>query len=111
MKDLQFNENRTELKKIFERAIPNTKQDKCIVYVEVVGKKKGALLQKTFVKTVYSGNVAGTLLGAIQITTASGILAPVDIFLSQKNLSKGFQKIEQIPLQEFLANEFGHYYS
>ena len=111
MKDLQFNEHRTELKHIFERAIPNTKQDKCIVYVEVIGTQRGVLRQQTFVKTVYSGTIAGQLLGAIQITTASGILAPVDIFLSQKDLPKGFQTIEQIPLQEFLSNEFGQYYS
>ena len=110
MKDLQFNNHRDELKKIFERAIPNTKQDKCIVYVEVIGKKGSALSQKTFEKTVYSGTIAEAVLGAIQITTASGILTPVDILLNQKTVVKGFQTIEQISLDAFLSNEFGGYY-
>ena len=111
MHDLHFSDHRDELKKIFERSIPITKQDKCIVYVEAVGHKDNLLLQKTFVKTVYASEIAGATMGAIQITTAAGILAPVDILLSQKNIPSGFQKIESIALTDFLANQFGRYYA
>jgi saccharopine dehydrogenase-like NADP-dependent oxidoreductase len=113
MHDLNFNEYRNELKAIFERAIPTTKQDKCITYVEVKGLINGTLHQKTFAETVYDGIVSGEHLGAIQITTSAGILAPIDLLLSDPSnpKSKGFSVIEQINLKEFLANEFGSYYA
>jgi saccharopine dehydrogenase-like NADP-dependent oxidoreductase len=112
MHDLNFNAHRNELKAIFERAIPTTKQDKCITYVEVTGVKNSVLTQKTFAKTVYNDVVGDEQLGAIQITTAAGILAPIDILLTnQVDPHPGFRMIEEISLDTFLANEFGRYYS
>ncbi len=47
---------------------------------------------------------------AIQITTASGVCAVVDLFASGKLPQAGFIRQEQITLADFLANRFGRAY-
>lgn len=111
MHDLKFNDYRDELKNILERAIPTTKQDKTLIYVEVTGIKSGKLYQETFSKIVFHKNICDEELGAIQITTAAGILAPIDLLANGEIDTKaGFRMIEEIPLSLFLKNEFGAYY-
>ena len=112
MQDLGLNEDRENLKKIFERAIPVTTQDKCIVFVEAIGKKDERLLQKTYTSTIYHQIVDQHELSAIQITTAAGVCAPLDLILSNKlEFSKGFVRSEDISLELFLENRFGSYYT
>lgn len=111
MQDLKFNDDRETLKAVFERSIPTTRQDKCIIFVEAKGTAKGKYTQKTYASTVYNADVHGTHLGAIQITTAAGICAPLDLLLTGKlTKSSGFVTCESIPLTEFLRNEFGRYF-
>jgi saccharopine dehydrogenase-like NADP-dependent oxidoreductase len=112
MDDLGFADHREQLKSILERAIPATLEDKCITYVEVTGLKGGAFQQKTFAQTVRNKHVDGEHLSAIQITTAAGILAPIDMLLTEQiDPRPGFRMIEEIPLELFLENEFGRQYS
>ena len=47
---------------------------------------------------------------AIQVTTAAGICAAVDLMRDGKLPRKGFVRQEDIPLPDFLANRFGQYY-
>lgn len=111
MNDLKFKDNQPELCKILDNAIPATKQDKVIIFVEVTGTEKGRLMQKTFVKTVYNQDLYGEHFGAIQVTTASGICAPLDLLLSGKlKQSNELIKLEDIPMDVFLQNEFGKVY-
>jgi hypothetical protein len=49
-------------------------------------------------------------LSAIQITTAAGICAAVDLFREGKLPQRGFIRQEQVPLPAFLANRFGKAY-
>ena len=106
--DLGFRDRPEELKDIFERALPRTLQDKCIVYVEVVGIKDGVLTQEVFSRTVYSTSIGVSLFGAIQLTTAAGVLVPLDWVLNGEGRNRsGFVGIEEISLNEFLTNEFG----
>ena len=111
MNDLGFNKDREALKSVFERSIPTTSQDKCIIFVEVRGQMHGKFAQRTYASTVYNCIVNKHHFGAIQVTTASGICAPLDMVLNGK-LSKrtGFIPCEEISLTEFLDNEFGKYY-
>ena len=112
MNELGFNKDRENLKAVFERTIPTTHQDKCIILVEVVGQSGGRLTQKSYASTVYNQYVGDAHLGAIQVTTAAGILAPLDLLLTGKlKSSKGFVKSEEISLSQFLENEFGKYYT
>lgn len=108
--DLGFSSDRETLKRIFERSLPGTPQDKCVIFVEVSGWKAGGYVQRTYASTVYDGAIHGRHFGAIQITTAAGICAPVDLVLTGKLNTKGFVRCEEIRLPEFLNNEFGKYY-
>lgn len=111
MHDLAFKDDREGLRRVFERSIPTTKQDKCIIFVEARGRKNGTLIQRSYVSTVYNAMIGKEHFGAIQITTASGICAPLDLLLSGKlAAAKGFLRCEDIPLPAFLENEFGRHY-
>jgi saccharopine dehydrogenase-like NADP-dependent oxidoreductase len=108
LEDLQFSQDRDLLKKILERSMPTTTQDKCIILAEGVGTKAGRRSQKSYVSTVYNQIVAGRHFGAIQVTTASGICGAIDLVLSGTlGTRKGFIRVEEIPLKSFLSNEFG----
>ena len=47
---------------------------------------------------------------AIQITTAAGICAALDLHLTGRLTGRGFVRQEQIDLEEFLKNRFGRHY-
>ena len=49
-------------------------------------------------------------LSAIQITTAAGICAAVDLFREGRLPQHGFVRQEQVALPDFLANRFGRAY-
>lgn len=110
--DLKFINHRSELKQVFERSIPTTDQDKCMILVEVKGSMDGKYMQKTYASTVPSAVVGGKHFTAIQLTTASGICTPLDLVLQGKvtGRGEGILRAEDIPLDMFLKNEFGVYY-
>jgi saccharopine dehydrogenase-like NADP-dependent oxidoreductase len=51
------------------------------------------------------------LWSAIQVTTAAGIAAVVDLVLARPGKYRGFVRQEQFSLPEVLANRFGAWYS
>lgn len=111
MNELKFNQDRENLKNVLERSLPTTKQDKCIIFVEVTGLAAGKFAQKTYASTVYNTNFGSQHLSAIQLTTAAGIVAPLDMLLNGKLKAKrGVVQLEDISLIEFLNNRFGKYY-
>jgi saccharopine dehydrogenase-like NADP-dependent oxidoreductase len=112
MNDLRFNEDRETLRAVMERSISATDQDKCLIFVEVQGHTEGRFLQRTYASTVYNAVLDRHHFGAIQLTTASGVCAPLDLFLEGRFSSPrhGIMRNEDIPLGEFLGNEFGRWY-
>jgi saccharopine dehydrogenase-like NADP-dependent oxidoreductase len=106
--DLKFINDRDGLKKVLERSIPTTGQDKCFIFVEATGTVQSVRTQKTYASCVYNQSVGGRHFSAIQITTAAGICGPVDLLLSGAIGKKaGFIRAEDVSLTDFLANEFG----
>jgi saccharopine dehydrogenase-like NADP-dependent oxidoreductase len=106
--DLKFKHDRDSLKRVLERSIPTTGQDKCIIFVEASGTLKGVNTQKTYASCVYNQVVDGKHFSAIQVTTAAGVCGPVDLLLSGAIGKKsGFIRAEDISLTDFLGNEFG----
>ncbi len=106
--DLRFHDDRDALKRILERSLSTTRQDKCMILVEATGLDKGRFCQKTYASTVYNQAIAGHHFGAIQATTAAGICGVVDLLLEGALKGRrGLIKTEEIPLPDFLANEFG----
>jgi saccharopine dehydrogenase-like NADP-dependent oxidoreductase len=111
MNDLKLNHDRATLKRILENAVPQTLQDVVIVYAAVTGTQDGQLREENYVNKVYPQVIAGRLWSAIQVTTASGITAVVDLVLSSSGKFRGFVAQEQFSLPAILANRFGRYYA
>ena len=111
IRDLRLGTSRGVLKDVFEAAIPMTKQDVVLVFVTVIGWKDGQLKQETFVRKIYAKRVNGRLLSAIQLTTAAGICAMVDLHREGRLPARGFVRQEQARLADFLANRFGRHYA
>jgi len=111
MNDLKLNQDRTTLKRILENAIPKTLQDVVLVYVAVSGRIGGDLFEKNYVKKVYPETIQNKLWSSIQVTTAAGVCAVVDIVLQNIKNYRGFVTQEQIGLDTFINNRFGKYYA
>ena len=111
VRDLRLARHREVLKDVFEAAIPMTTQDLVIVFVTVTGHKEGRLVQETFVRKIYSKRVGGRHLSAIQLTTAAGICAMVDLQREGRLPARGFVRQEEVSLADFLGNRFGRHYA
>jgi saccharopine dehydrogenase-like NADP-dependent oxidoreductase len=110
MNDLQLNKDRETLKRILENVIPKTLQDVVLIYVSVIGKQNGVLFEENYVQKIYPQTIAGKLWSAIQITTAAGLCAIVDLVLSQTDVYQGFVTQESFKLSAFQENRFGRFY-
>jgi len=111
MNDLKLNHDRATLKRILENAVPQTLQDVVIVYAAVTGTQDGQLREENYVNKVYPQVIAGRLWSAIQVTTAAGITAVVDLVLEHKGRYSGFVAQEQFRLPDIVANRFGRHYA
>ena len=111
MNDLKLNHDRGTLKRILENAVPQTLQDVVVIYVAVTGKQDGELREENYVNKVYPQMIAGRLWSAIQVTTASGICAVVDIVLNSGGKHRGFVRQEDFRLLDVLQNRFGEHYA
>jgi len=110
LNDLGLRHRREVLKDIFENSLPSTMQDVVIIFVTVSGRKEGRLVQETYANKVYSAVVAGRMMSAIQITTATSICAVLDMLAKGELPAKGFIRQEEIGLDAFLKSRFGHHY-
>jgi saccharopine dehydrogenase-like NADP-dependent oxidoreductase len=110
MQDLKLNQDRDTLKRILENAVPKTLQDVVLIYVSVSGKQNGELYEENYVKKVYPQEISGLIWSAIQVTTAAGACAVVDMLFQREPRLAGFVTQETFSLSEFMANRFGQYY-
>ena len=110
MNELRLNDRRDILKDILENAVPVTPQDVVLIFCTITGWKDGLLTQVTDARKIYAGAFMGERCSAIQITTAAGMCAVVDLHASGKLPTQGFVKQEQVRLDDFLANRFGAAY-
>jgi saccharopine dehydrogenase-like NADP-dependent oxidoreductase len=110
LEDLRLRDRRELLKDVLETAIPITMQDVVLIFVTVSGMRENRLTQETYAKKIYAKEIHGKLMSAIQITTAAGICAMVDLHRDGKLPATGFVRQEQAKLGDFLANRFGRHY-
>jgi len=108
--DLQLKNDPETLKDIMRRSMPATMQDVVLVFVTVSGMRDGHLVQEVFARKIFADRNETAPLSAIQITTAAGICAAVDMFRSGQLPQQGFIRQEQVQLPAFLANRFGKAY-
>ena len=109
--DLGLRERRDVLKDILEHALPATLQDVVIVFVTVSGRKDGRLVQETYANKIYAAPIGGRMRSAIQITTAAGICAVLDMLAAGDLPQCGFVRQEDSALDRFLANRYGRRYA
>jgi saccharopine dehydrogenase-like NADP-dependent oxidoreductase len=109
--DLRLGDRRDLFKDVLEAAIPVTLQDVVLVFVTVTGQREGRLTQESYANKVYARPLDGRDWSAIQITTAAGICAAVDLMREGAIPDRGFVRQEDVPFQAFLANRFGRYYA
>src|SRR6202451_1526091 len=79
LNDLRLRDRRELLKDILENAVPITLQDVVIVFATVSGMRGGQLMQETYANKIYAAPIGGSVRSAIQITTAGGICAVLDL--------------------------------
>lgn len=109
--DLRLGSRRELLKDILEQSIPATLQDVVLIFVTVTGTKRGRLLQETYANKIYGREIDGKFYNGIQITTASGICAVLDLLATGKLPQRGFVKQEDVSYADFISNRFGRNYA
>ncbi len=110
LQDLRLGERPDLAKEIFEHALPITMQDVVLIFVNVTGDQGGRFMQESYAHKVYAREIDGQLYSAIQITTASGICAMVDLMAEGKLPQKGFVRQEDTDFSDFITNRFGSNY-
>jgi len=109
--DLRLIERQDLLRDIFEHSLATTEQDVVIVFVTVTGMKDGRYMQESYSHKVYARDMGGKTYTAIQITTAAGICAMLDMVAEGKLPQKGFVKQEDADFSTFIDNRFGCAYA
>ncbi|HSC79738.1 MAG TPA: saccharopine dehydrogenase C-terminal domain-containing protein [Chitinolyticbacter sp.] len=102
---------RRVLKSLLETAVPVTQQDVVLIFVTVSGQLHGQFRQLTDARKIYHRELFGEAWSAIQLTTAAGLCAVLDLHFAGQLPARGFVRQEAVPLTAFLGNRFGHYYA
>ena len=110
LNELKLRDQRELLNKIFDNAIPATRQDVIVIFASATGRKGDRLMQESYSARIVGTTVAGHALTAIQLTTAAGICCALDLVASKVLPQKGFIGQESIQFSDFIANRFGQYY-
>ncbi len=108
--DLRLSQRRDMLKQILEQAVPVTFQDVVVIFCTVSGQRNGQLVQISDARKVYGQTLEGEAWSAIQLTTAAGLCAVVDLYFDGRLSATGLVRQEQVRLPDFLENRFGQIY-
>lgn len=111
LNDLGLRHRRDLLKEIFENAIPSTNQDVIVIFTTARGLRDDRLQEESYSTRIVGQTILGHALTAIQLTTASGICAALDLVAQGVLPQSGFVGQQQIPLAVLLANRFGLTYA
>lgn len=110
-RDLRLGERRPLFKEVLEAAIPITGQDVVLVFTTVTGTKEDLLTQQSIARKIYSAEISGRHYSAIQLTTASGLCAMVELLRGGRLPAAGFVKQEQADYVDFINNRFGNIFA
>lgn len=111
LNDLRLRDRRDLLKDIFESAIPTTEQDVIVIQASASGYRHGRLEEESYPIRVFGAEVDGHRLSAIQLSTAAGICAALDLVAHGVLPQQGFVGQEAIGLEALLNNRFGRIYA
>ncbi|MCW5764347.1 MAG: saccharopine dehydrogenase NADP-binding domain-containing protein [Phycisphaeraceae bacterium] len=92
---------------MLENAIPRTLQDTVVIFVNCIGLRHGRREQASFMRAVRAVELFGRVWPAIELTTAAGVCAMVDLHRLGKIRKTGFIRQEEVSLAEFNQTVFG----
>lgn len=95
---------------LLDHAIARTLQDVVIVFISGIGMRNGRREQINFKRAVHATELFGRVWPAIELTTAAGVCAMVDLHRTGKLPKAGFVKQEQCGLATFNQTLFGMAY-
>jgi len=109
--DLQMRDDQEMLARIFERCLPTTFQDQIVIFVSATGTYRGRLTERTYARTVRHQTIDDQNWSGIQITTAAGVCAVLDLLMQGRLPTSGLVRQEQVDYLAFIDNRFGRYYA
>jgi saccharopine dehydrogenase-like NADP-dependent oxidoreductase len=106
LQDLNLAGQQELLRQIFDQEVPLTEHDVVVFYVSAVGTSGGELVQRSFVRKIRGATVEGRQLSAIQLSTAAGVVALLELF-ARGAVPKSFVRQESVTFDEFLSTQWG----
>jgi saccharopine dehydrogenase-like NADP-dependent oxidoreductase len=103
LQGLELARDRDAMRRILACAAPFTHKDVVVIFVTGIGGRAGRMEEESIVLRHYGRPE----LGAIQLTTAAGCVAMVELYLKGKLPAKGFVRQEDATLDGFLATRAG----
>jgi saccharopine dehydrogenase-like NADP-dependent oxidoreductase len=93
---------------LFDAVVPRTLQDVVVIFVNAIGEKAGRPWQDNLKLSIPATTIFGRVWPAIELTTAAGVCAMVDLHrLGKLPRKTGFVKQEEVSLEAFNATLFG----
>ena len=92
---------------LLEHAIARTLQDVVVIFIHGIGMRDGRREQINFKRAIRATEIFGRVWPAIELTTAAGVCAMVDLHRLGKLPSTGFIRQEECSLATFNQTVFG----
>jgi saccharopine dehydrogenase (NAD+, L-lysine-forming) len=92
---------------LLDHAVARTLQDVVVVFINAIGVKDGRREQVNFRRSIHSTKMFGRVWPAIELTTAAGVCAMVDLHRLGKLRQKGLVRQEECSLETFNQTLFG----
>lgn len=109
--ELLMRDRRREAGEILVNAKPPVSDDVVYVHAAAEGLRNGALVREEYVRAYKPLMLAGKRRTAISWTTASSVVAIIEMVRDETLPSSGFLKQEDVPLSAFLATQTGANYA
>ncbi|MFC7399316.1 saccharopine dehydrogenase family protein [Chelatococcus sp. GCM10030263] len=103
LQGLGLAEDRATMRSILGRAAPFTRKDVVVIFVTGIGERGGQMEEESIILR-YDGTPE---LAAIQLTTAAGCVAMIELFLAGKLAPRGFLRQEDAKLTDVLDTAAG----
>jgi saccharopine dehydrogenase (NAD+, L-lysine-forming) len=108
--ELLMRERREEAGEILVHAKPPVDDDIVYIHVSAEGEIEGRMQRREFVRSLKPIEIGGKMRTAISWTTASSIVAVIEMVFNGTLPQNGFLKQEDIPLDAFLKTKNGSRY-
>lgn len=106
---LRLIERRDLLRQVLDGAVPHSRDDMVVVAATATGLRSGRLEQVTHSARLYGAALRGRQRTAIELTTAAGVLAAVELWAQGLLPQQGFVRQEQCTLSALHNTRVGRY--